>query len=85
MKLVLRQSDNDKSHIEYNAPEGTFPDELLDQELTYGEYIALDVQDAFLDMFFSSELSEPSWYRDKDGRLVYRKVIRHIDSKSGLP
>lgn len=75
MKLILQPHEHNQ--LIYQTTDILIPDELINQELTYQDYINLKTKDDFLKSFFDSEFCNPYWYKDSNGKLVYRRVINN--------
>lgn len=74
MKLYLHKTNEGSPSLTYSSP--LIPDELHGKELTYVELPLVEPLDKFLTHFFNTSFSEPYWYRDEKGKLVYRKVVK---------
>ena len=74
MKLYLHKTNEGPPSLTYSSP--LIPDELDGKELKYVELPLVETLDKFLTNFFNTPFSEPYWYRDKEGKLVYRKVVK---------
>lgn len=76
MKLYLNKTTTKESppSLTYSSP--SIPNELDGIELTYQELPLVESIDPFFNHFFNTSFSEPYWYRDEEGKLVYRKVIK---------
>lgn len=77
MKLILQKHKDEDNQLVYMINDLSIPSEIINQELTYQDYINLSNKDAFLKSFFNSEFCNPYWYKDSNGKLVYRRVVNN--------
>jgi hypothetical protein len=75
MKLIIQP--NEYEQLIYQTNSILIPKELIGHEFTYQDYINLGSNNSFLKSFFKSEFCNPYWYKDTEGKLIYRRVINN--------